>query len=150
MENEINRIFTQRLINDRLIDDNHALWSDKDFDEYDEDYFMNVNAYATAPATTPFYYLFIYCNGAVYKHPSQVCGNLPAYPLDAVYEIGADEIDEKTVMVSIVYNIPESEYVWNGDSLSPHCSFKCVLTDEGWKIDDFGTLLSDYHGNYTD
>lgn len=141
LEEEINRLFTSDLIEKIYLlgDDNHKLWTDRDFGDTPEGYTW-IDLYAESTLNTPFGYYFIYCNGEVYKNPSANF-MIPYYPFDASYEIAVTVIDEKTVNVGIVYDIPESEYVFNGDSVSPACVFRCIKTDEGWKINKFGSVM---------
>lgn len=141
LEEEINRLFTSDLIEKIYLlgDDNYKLWTDRDFGDTPEGYTW-IDLYAESTLNTPFGYYFIYCNGEVYKNPSANF-MIPYYPFDASYEIAVTVIDEKTVNVGIVYDIPESEYVFNGDSVSPACVFRCIKTDEGWKINKFGSVM---------
>ena len=141
LEEEINRLFTSDLIEKIYLlgDDNHKLWTDRDFGDTPEGYTW-IDLYAESTLNTPFGYYFIYCNGEVYKNPSANF-MIPYYPFDASYEIAVTVIDEKTVNVAVVYDIPESEYVFNGDSVSPACVFRFIKTDEGWKINKFGSVM---------
>ena len=142
IEEEMKRIFTSELIVSRLFPDNssYALCTDLDFDSYPDNYIW-AGDYATNEKKTPFCYMFVTSNGLIYKNPIKMLSGFPYYPLDAEYETKIAVLDDNKVNVSIVYDIPENEYVFNGDSFSNRCTFECIRTSEGWKINDYGTKL---------
>lgn len=142
IEEEMNRIFTSELIDSRLFPDksSYALCTDLDFDPYPDDYIWAVD-YAADMMQTPFRYVFVSSKGSIYKNPTKMLSAFPYFPPDAEYETKIAVLDENKVNVSVVYDIPESEYVFNGDTFGNRCTFECIRTPEGWKINDYGTRL---------